>query len=110
MVGHTVDHDTETESVSLCKKGLEISHCTELRIDGTIILDCIVRSESTLAAFHSDRMDRHEPKNVDSKLLETRKLFLCCCKSSLRSILTYVHFIHDAVLERLLNELLGLMA
>ena len=93
MVGDTVNHYPEAESVSLSKKILEVRHSTELRIDGLIILDCVVRTEAALASFHSDRMDRHEPEDVYSKVLETGQLFLSGCECALRGVLAHIHFI-----------------
>ena len=93
VVGNTIDHDLEAEPVSFSKEVLEVFHCAELRIDGLIVPDCVVRTETALAAFHSDRMDRHEPEDVYSKVLETGQLLLSCCECALRGVLAHIHFI-----------------
>ena len=107
MVGHPVENDAETESVSLCHEIVEILECTELRVCFTIVLYGVVRTERTLAAVHSDRIDRHEPYDVHSEFSKAWKFLLCCCECALRSVLTHVHFIYHRILERLLHLRLG---
>ena len=42
MVGNTVNNYAKSESVSLSKEGLEVSHRSELRVDVAVVSDRIV--------------------------------------------------------------------
>ena len=110
MVSHPVDHNAETEPVGLSHEVVEILKRTELRVDFAVVLHCIIRSESTLAAINADRIDRHEPYDVHTHLCKAWKFLLCGSECSCRSVLTYIHFINHRILEWLLLRSLCLRA
>ena len=99
MVRHPVEYHTESQGLGFSKKSLEILHCTELRINGAIVLYGIVGTESPLTLLFSDRVNRHKPDNVHAEFLQARELGLGRSKSALRSVLAHIHFINDGIVS-----------
>ncbi len=97
MVGHPIDNDLESEVVRGPHKMIEVLKGSELWIDVAIVLDGVVRAKGSLAAFLSNRIDRHQPDHIHSQLLEFRKFLLGCRECTLSGRLAGVQLIDHSV-------------
>ena len=107
MVGHPVENYLEALFVGNVQEVVEVLQCAELGVHGTIILDGVIAAERAFAAFHSNRMDGHQPKDVDAQFGKPVKLRLDGGKGSFRGELAHVHLIDDGVLRPFGMEYMG---
>jgi hypothetical protein len=49
---------------------LKILFCAVIWIDGVVVANCIRTADTSLLLFLTNRMDRHQPQNCDTELLE----------------------------------------
>ena len=76
MMIYDVNDYLHAFAVDRVAEGLEIIECAELRIDGTIVRDCIRRAKTSLTILFTDRLNRHEPDNIGAESLDARQILL----------------------------------
>src|SRR5882724_615143 len=70
MVGHDIDDYFQVALVSLSDESLEISLGAAIRVNGLVIPNCVRASDCSFAHLFSNRMDRHQPENIDAEILQ----------------------------------------
>jgi hypothetical protein len=66
MVGDPVEDHVHALAVGGIDEGLEVGLGAELRVHAVIVADRIRAAERALAVLHADRVDRHQPQDIDA--------------------------------------------
>ena len=93
MVGDPVEDDVHPLRMRRRDERLEIVDRPELGVHRAIVLDRIGAAEPALAVLLADRMDRHQPQDVDAERLQPRQLRLRSAERSLGGELARVDLI-----------------
>ena len=83
--------------MGLLHEFVKVFQGAEFRIHGAVVPDGIVGAEAALAAFHADRIERHYPHYVHSRVLEDGKFLCGGVESPLRGELTYIQLIYGTL-------------
>ena len=99
VVGHPVEDHLEAFFMSGRQEVVEIFQRTEFRIDGAIVLHGIIAAERPLASLDADRMDRHQPEDVDTQFRKAVELRLDGREGAFRRELTHVDLVDHGVAD-----------
>ena len=76
-------------------EGPRVGERAELGIDLRVIADRVIAAQRAFAVDDADRLDGHDPEDVDAEAVEPREVSLQRRERSLGCVLADVHFIED---------------
>ncbi len=99
VVGHPVEQHLHAQPMRFGDEGVQIGEGAQFGVDGAVVADRIVGAERSLAALDADRMDRHEPHDVDAQLAEPLEMRLRGPQRAFGGQLPHVHFIEYGLID-----------
>ena len=101
MVGDPVEQYVHAQGVRLVHDGFKIFNASKGRVDCGVILDGIVAAELAFAVGFTNRLDGHEPQNIDVHFCQSREVLLKGIQRSFRRVLADVDLINVGVFRPL---------
>ena len=97
MVADFVEDYLHAEVVSSLDESAEVVDVAEFRIDSLVVGHSVVATEFALAIFFADRVDRHQPEDVDAEFFESWQFFAEGLEGATFCALAEVNFVDHSV-------------
>ena len=97
MVGDPVQNDVKPLRMCGVDKGTKIVLGAEFRVHAEIVFDGVRAAQAAFAILLANRMNGHQPENVDAERLEARQLLCGGVERAFRCELAGVDLIDDGV-------------
>ena len=99
VVGYPVEDNLKAHLVRFGEEMLEVGACAELGVDGAVVDDRIVTAERTFACDDADRLARHHPDDVNTRLFEFGQHGFCCCECPFGGQLARIEFVDSSIIR-----------
>ena len=99
VVGNPIEDNLKAHLVRFGEEMLEVGACAELGVDGAIVDDRIVTAERAFACDDADRLARHYPDDVNTRLFEFGQHGFCGCECPFGSQLARIEFVDSSIIR-----------